>query len=186
MRSSTREMTITATKVIVAFHTMSHTRATFARSTTPRSSATTAPPAADQPMERPLGWAITKVKVTAKIATATAVNVEPAKVTTGEAGLRSLGSGRPARGRSRSGRSTVHGESGRTRLTAPQQIEHRTCHHGSYLHLGGRAVAASSGASGALLTRLIADYASFPVSRPRPRAATRTMAVDATLIPSPA
>lgn len=83
MRSSTSEMTITATNVIVAFQTIPHTVATFARCTTPSARATAAPPAADQPMESPFGWAMTRVKVATKTATATTVRLAPLSVSTG-------------------------------------------------------------------------------------------------------
>jgi len=56
---------------------MSYTRATFVGSTTPRNRATTAHPAVGQPIARPLVWAITKVKVTAKMATVTVIRLVP-------------------------------------------------------------------------------------------------------------
>lgn len=47
----------------VAFHTITVTVPTSLKETTPKTSAKTAPPAADQPIDRPRGCQMTKIKV---------------------------------------------------------------------------------------------------------------------------
>ncbi|MBP1973026.1 hypothetical protein J2Z47_001245 [Cohnella thailandensis] len=55
---------MTATKASVAFHTICVTSQTSSKVTTPQIKATMAPPQADQPMFKPLGCHMTKIKVT--------------------------------------------------------------------------------------------------------------------------
>ena len=68
--SSKRLMMITAMKVAVAFHTMSHTVGMSAKLTTPAARASTAPSEALQPTPRPRGCQMTRIRVNRKMATA--------------------------------------------------------------------------------------------------------------------
>ena len=65
--SSSSEMTINATKVKVASHTMCQTTGTSPQPITPVSRARTAPPMALQPMPRPRGCQMTSTSVARKI-----------------------------------------------------------------------------------------------------------------------
>ncbi|MNJ71053.1 hypothetical protein D3C77_675560 [compost metagenome] len=79
--SSMSEIKITATKASVAFQTIPVTVATSLRLTTPNIKARIAPALADQPIFRPLGCHITKVKVSIKIITANIVILPPSITT---------------------------------------------------------------------------------------------------------
>lgn len=64
------EMMMTATKVNVAFHTIPVTSRTSWTSTTPVMKANTAPPQADQPIDKFFGCQITSISVSRKITAA--------------------------------------------------------------------------------------------------------------------
>ena len=66
-------MTIRATKVNIASHTMPHTVPTSFQSTTPIARATAAPASADQPIPKPRGCQMTNTRVTTKIVRASMV-----------------------------------------------------------------------------------------------------------------